>query len=210
MKVVFADSFSKSLKRLMWHRHPLYKFYELFRYKIPMFLENLWFFRKELWDFRSWDYSFNLQLLRRSLEKTVDTIEYHGHEIDISRLKKVKKMKRVIELINHLREDLYIEMAEKTLGKIVFRDFEFEPAETEGNFKLVDNESEEERAHNKKVFELARNLERDEWNEIFEILKGQNHEEYSKLMESVSDEDKRKKDLWYEWFDGSGMKHWWD
>lgn len=210
MKVVFTDSFSKSLKRLMWHRHPLYRFYELFRYKIPMFLKNLWFFRKELWDFRSWDYSFNLQLLRRSLEKTVNTIEYHGHEVDISRMKKVQKMKRVIELINHLREDLYIEMAEKTLGKIVFRDFEFEPAETEGNFKLVDNESEEERAHNKKVFELARKLERDEWNEIFEILKGQNHEEYAKLMESVSDEDKRKKDLWYEWFDGSGMKHWWD
>jgi hypothetical protein len=29
-------------------------------------------------------------------------------------------------------------------------------------------------------------------------------------MELTSDEDKRKKDLWYEWFDGSGMNHWWD
>jgi hypothetical protein len=29
-------------------------------------------------------------------------------------------------------------------------------------------------------------------------------------MESTSEEDKRKTDLWYKWFDGSGMKHWWD
>ena len=45
MKVLFADSFGKSLKRLVWHQHPIYKVYELFRYKIPMFFENLWFFR---------------------------------------------------------------------------------------------------------------------------------------------------------------------
>lgn len=210
MKVTFADSFSKSLKKLIWHQHPVYKFYEFFRYKLPMFFENLWFFRKELWNFRSWDYTFNLMILKRSLEKTVDTIEYYGHEVDISRMKKVQKMKRVIELINNLRSDSYIEMAEKSLGPLVMHDFEFEPAEKEGLFKLVDKDTEEEKLHNRKVFELARKIEMDEWDEICSILKGQNHEDYVKFLESASEEDKKKTDLWYVWFDGSGMKNWWD
>jgi hypothetical protein len=142
MEVLFADSFGKSLKRLVWHQNPIYKVYELFRYKIPMFFENLWFFRKSLWEFRSWDYSFNLQMLGRSLEKTVNTIEYHGHEVDDSRMKKVQKMKRVIELLGHLRSDSYIEMAEKELGKIKDIDWNFEEVKDNPDlFQLIEPNS---------------------------------------------------------------------
>lgn len=211
MKVTFADSFGKSIKRLIWHQHPVYKFYEFFRYKLPMFFENLWFFRKELWNFRSWDYSFNLSLLSRSLEKTVNTIEYYGHEVDESRMKKVQKMKRVIELLNHIRSDSYIEMAEKELGEIKNVDWKFEQiAESPGHMRLVDNENPEDVEHNRKVYNRADKIEAEEWKEIWKILEGQDHGEYVKLMESTSEEDKRKTDLWYKWFDGSGMKHWWD
>ena len=101
MKVTFADSFWKSMKVMVRHQTWWYKTYEVFRYKIPMFLENLWFFRKELWSFRSWDYSFNLKLFARSLEKTVNTLEFHGNEIESTRMKKVEKIKRVIYLINN-------------------------------------------------------------------------------------------------------------
>lgn len=211
MKVQFADSFGKSIKRLIWHQHPVYKVYEVFRYKIPMFFENLWFFRKELWNFRSWDYTFNLNLLGRSLEKTVNTIEYYGHEVDISRMKKVEKMKRVIELLNHLRTDSYIEMAEKELGGIKNIDWDFEEVpDSPGFMKLVDKEDEEEKDHNRKVYKRADEIEAEEWKEIWRIFEGQDHNEYVKLMESTSEEDRRKTDLWYKWFDGSGMKHWWD
>lgn len=211
MEIKFADSFGKSLKRLIWHQHPVYKFYEFFRYKLPMFFENLWFFKKELYEFRSWDYGFNLMMLRRSLEKTVDTIEYHGFEIDESRMKKVEKMKRVIELLNHIRSDSYIEMAEKELGKIKNIDWEFEEVpDSPGFMKLVDKEDEEEKNHNRKVYKRADEIEAEEWKEIWRIFEGQDHNEYVKLMESTSEEDKRKTDLWYKWFDGSGMKHWWD
>ena len=211
MKVQFADSFGKSIKRLIWHQHPVYKVYEVFRYKIPMFFENLWFFRKELWNFRSWDYTFNLNLLGRSLEKTVNTIEYYGHEVDISRMKKVEKMKRVIELLNHLRTDSYIEMAEKELGGIKNIDWDFEEVpDSPGFMKLVDKEDEEEKDHNRKVYKRADEIEVEEWKEIWRIFEGQDHNEYVKLMESTSEEDRRKTDLWYKWFDGSGMKHWWD
>jgi hypothetical protein len=44
MDVQFGDSFTKSLKRLMWHESKVYKFYALFRYDIPHFLKNIWRF----------------------------------------------------------------------------------------------------------------------------------------------------------------------
>ena len=211
MKIQFADSFSKSLKRLIWHQHPVYKIYETFRYKIPIFFKNLWFFRKELWDFRSWDYGFNLMMLRRSLEKTVNTIEVYGNEVEESRMKKVEKIKRVIELLKNVRSDSYIEMAEKELGEIKHIDWEFEEVpDKPGYMKLVDKEDDEEKDHNRKVYKRANEIELEEWREIWRILEGQDHNEYVKLMESTSEEDKQKTDLWYIWFDGSGMKNWWD
>ena len=211
MKIQFADSFSKSLKRLIWHQHPVYKIYETFRYKIPIFFKNLWFFRKELWDFRSWDYGFNLMMLRRSLEKTVNTIEIYGNEVEESRMKKVEKIKRVIELLKNVRSDSYIEMAEKELGEIKHIDWEFEEVpDKPGYMKLVDKEDDEEKDHNRKVYKRANEIELEEWREIWRILEGQDHNEYVKLMESTSEEDKQKTDLWYIWFDGSGMKNWWD
>jgi hypothetical protein len=200
MKVEFADSFWKSLKRLSTHQTWWYKTYEVFRYKIPMFLENLWYFRKELWSFRSWDYSFNLKLLSRSLEKTANTLEFYGNEIEITRLKKVVKIKRVIEIIKNLDESNYISKAENELGKLKNSDWLWNNIE----------DTDEEREHNRKVFDLSNKIEIDEWNELWTILKGQNHDEFKKIYESSSDEEKHNQDLWNNWFDGSGIKHWWD
>ena len=77
MEVKFANSFSKSLKTLAWHHHPIYKFYEFFRYKIPMFFKNVWFFRKELWQFRPWDYTFNFNFWR---SRTKDICQFKFKE----------------------------------------------------------------------------------------------------------------------------------
>ena len=200
MKITFADSFWKSLDRMAMHQTWWYKTYELFRYKIPMFLENIWFFRKQLWEFRSWDYGFNLRLFGRSLEKTAHTIEFYGSEVDISRMKKVAKIKRVIELINSVREGDYIEKAENVLGELKNLD----------GWRNDRDDTPEEKEHNGKVFKLARKIEDDEWNELWDILKGQNHQEYLDLLDSLSDEEKRKNDVWNNWHDGSGMRGWWD
>jgi len=211
MNVGFADSFWKSLKRLNRHQTWWYKTYEVFRYKIPMFFENIWFFRKELWTFRSWDYGFNLMMLRRSLEKTVNTIEFYGMEVDSSRMKKVEKMKRIIELLNNVRSDSYIEMAEKELGDVKHIDWEFEEVpDNPGYMRLVDNKSQKDTEHNRNVYNRADEIEKEEWKEIWKILEGQDIEEYRKLYDSQTEEEKRRRELWDEWFDGSGMKHWWD
>ena len=198
MNITFSDSFWKSLKRLSRHQTWWYKTYNFFRRDLPYFLENIWFFRKELWSFRSWDYTYNLQMFRRSLEKTANTIEFYGIEIDSSRLKKVEKIKRVIYLLDRIKTDNYLSDAEKELGEI--KNIGWDERD----------DSPEEREHNRKVFDRASEIETSEFDELLTILKGQNHKEYKSLYDSQSEEDIKKKDLWYEWFDGSGIKGWWD
>jgi hypothetical protein len=200
MKIEFTDSFWKSLKTLSRHQTWWYKTYEFFRRDLPYFLENIWFFRKELYKFRSWDYSYNLEMFRRSLEKTVNTIEFHGNEIDTSRLKKVEKIKRSIQLLNNIRTDDYINQAENELGKIKNSDWLWTDKE----------DTEEEKTHNRKVFDRAREIEDSEWKELWSIIHGQDLKEYREIYNSKTDEEKKEEDVWTDWFDGSGMKGWWD
>lgn len=199
MEIKFADSFWKSLKRLAMHQTWWYKTYEVFRYKIPMFLENIWYFRKELWRFRSWDYTFNLEIFARSLEKSAHTLEFHGHEIESTKMKKVEKMKRVIQIIKNLDESNYISMAESELGELKNTEFWFDKEDTP-----------EEQEHNRKVFNRSTELENQEYEELWRILKGQNHDEFKEIYDKLSDEEKMNYNHWENWFDGSGIKHWWD
>ena len=194
MKVTFADSFWDSLKVMARHQTWWYKTYEVFRYKIPAFFRNLWFFRNNLWEFRGWDYAFNLSLFARSLERTSEVLEKYGSEVEISKDKKVKKINRVIELINNMRESNYINRAEEELGEIIGRD----------DWMIRDDEeSPEVVAHNKKIYDRAHQLEELEWNEFCDILRGQNFDEYKTLVDTLSPEERKKRDVWYDWYDGS-------
>ena len=127
-------------------------------------------------------------------------MEFYGSEVDISRMKKVAKIKRAIELINSVREGDYIEKAENVLGELKNLD----------GWRNDRDDTPEDKEHNGKVFKLARKIEDDEWNELWDILKGQNHQEYLDLLDSLSDEEKRENDVWNNWHDGSGMRGWWD
>jgi hypothetical protein len=49
-----------------------------------------------------------------------DNVEKRGNEVDEPRLKKVAAMRRAIELIQNYNEDIYIDMAEKELGKLLY------------------------------------------------------------------------------------------
>ena len=162
MDVQFTESFWKSLKTMSRHQTWWYKTYELFRYKIPYFIENVWYFRKELWEHRSWDYIFSLMMLRRSLTKLVHTLEFYGWEEDVSRMKKVNEIKRVIYLIDRIREDEYLKDAETELGEIQNKEWLFDDIE----------DTPEQSEHNRKVFQKARDIEEAEWKELWKTLKG--------------------------------------
>lgn len=211
MKVGFADSFWDSLQRMARHQTWWYKTYELFRYDLPRFFKNVWTFRKALWGHYWFDHHGTLKFLEIGLTNISDTVEKYGNEVDGPRLKKVAAMRRAIELIKNYNEDNYIQMAEKELGELVHHDWEFEPVEDKpGYSRLVDKDTDEEKIHNRKVFERAHEIEEQEWNELFKILKGQDYKEYRELYNAQTEEEKKERELWNEWFDGSGIKGWWD
>ena len=199
MEIKFADSFGKSIKRLIRHNTWWYKTYEFFRYDIWRFLKNIWRFRRGLWNHRWWDHHGMLMFTEDALIHISDRIEKDGIETDESRLKKVIAMRRVIKLIQNYNKDSYLEMAESELGEVIHHPWEFEEIEDKpGFFKLKDKDTEEEKEHNHKVFSRSREIEVEEWNELFEILKGQDYSKFDKLKE------------WNEQFDGSGLRGWWD
>lgn len=176
-----------------------YQTHKLFRYDIPRFFKNIWTFRRALWNHYWFDHHGILMFLETGLTHISDNVEKHGLEIDETRLKKVASMRRAVQLIKNYHEDLYIEMAEKELGNLVLRDWEFEPVlDKPEHFQLVDKDTPEEKEHNKKVFERAREIEEQEWNEFIEILKGQ---DYTKFDDKID---------WNKQFDGSGLRGWWD
>jgi hypothetical protein len=163
-------------------------------------LKNFWTFRKVIWNFRWWDYSFTMDMLKVCLKEMSDNLETKGHEVDVPRLKKVAKMRRAIEIINNLRGIEHIEMAEKELGELLINPFEFKPSESHpDSFELVDNLTPEEKEHNNKIYTRVHEIEQEEWEELWEIFKGQDNSKYSPYIEE-----------WDDWFDGTGMRSWWD
>jgi len=159
MKIEFADSFWESLDRLQREQRWYYKLWVVFKRGIPNFFKNVWYFRRELYDFEAWDYRFNLNLLEKSLRSTADYIEHQGIEENESRLDKVAKMRRAIELLEHNRNDDYIERAEAELGEL-------------HNIHLFEEGTPEQEGHNRKVFIRSQEIEEQDWNELWEIIKG--------------------------------------
>jgi len=199
MDLKFADSFGDSIKRLIRHNTWWYKTYELFRYDLPRFFKNVWTFRKALWNHYWFDHHGTLMFLETGLTHISDTVEQYGNEVDESRLKKVEAMRRAIQLIQNYNNDSYIDMAETELGELILHDWEFEPVPDKPEYsQLVDKDTPEEKEHNKKVFDRAREIEKQEWDELFVILKGQDYTKFDKDID------------WDKQFDGSGIKGWWD
>ncbi len=211
MEVTFSDSFFKSLKRLAWHESRIYKSYSLFRYDLPRFFRNIWKFRKILWTHEWWDYSFTLKTLHTSLSIMEEGMSTKGWEVKETKDKKVEKMRRVIQLLQHRIDDDYINRAESELGEIIYSPWEFEEVDDNpGVCRIVDSESESDKEHNRKVFDRAREIEEAEWSEIWSIFKGQNIEEWKKIQSKLSEEEKYNLDHYEKWYDGTDLRGWWD
>ena len=192
MKVEASDSFFESVEKLVWYDSNLWKVWAAVRYDIPLFFKNIWRFRKELYNHQWWDYRFTLEMLYRSLSIMVVKLEKDGIEEDGSRGKKVRKIKRALELLKHKLDDDYVERAEGELGELSRNPIEFEPVEgKDGLYSLVDNDTPAERRHAKKVYKRARVIEEKEWSELWNIFKG-------------------TKFTTMEAFDGSDLRGWWD
>jgi hypothetical protein len=134
------------------------------------FFKNVWTFKKELWEFQPWDYTFNLMLLKTSLEQTCTYIEKYGKEIFEVRKKKVQKMKRAIKLLNHFIEDDFIDIAEKELG-----------------YKLNLDIDEKVTKKDTAIFDLTRALQIEYWEELWSIIEGNTEEKFDYYKQDGSD-----------------------
>ena len=198
MKVTFADSFYESLDALRRHDTWWYKIYQTIRYDIPRFFKTVWLFRKELYGYYEWDSSYPMNMFKRGLIILADSIEEHGHEVDEHRLKKVAKMRRAIALLELHAIGDSIELAEKELGYECNIEHTFE-----------DNEPKEIQEANKKIYDLSTKIEEETWVELFKILQGQDYKEFDTINDKRND-FKEQQLSYEEWFDGSGLKGWWN
>lgn len=195
--------------KLIYKLEPLWEF---IRYGIPNFFRNIWIFRKFLLDYHWWDYHFILQGLSTSLKPMADNLEKKGIEIESSRMKKVQKIRRAIEILDNITEDNYTSMAEKELGEIIYNPIEFIPIQGTDKYSLHIKDTEEESSHNSSVYKRSNEIQESEWNELFQILKGQDGSEYiSHRVSSGTNENCDESGVeWDSWFDGTGLRGWWD
>jgi hypothetical protein len=207
MKVEVKDTFFESVEKLVWYESKLYKVWEFFRRGVPTFISNVWKFRKELYSHQWWDYRYTLEMLHRSLVIMEKDLSVKGIEVSGSRDKKVEKIRRAIRLLDNRLNDNYIEQAEKELGALHLSPFEFEPTEN-GLYRMIDNETQEQTIHNRKVFKLASTIDDREWRELWNIFKGQSILDFKKYMKTLPKEEQSK--AWDNWFNGSDMRGWWD
>ena len=215
MEIKFANTFEKSLKKLIRQNTWWYKTYSLFRYDIPRFFKNTWKFRKALWNHYWFDHHGTLRFMEIGIRDMAEKIEKYGIEVDKPRLKKVAAMRRAADLIRNYNEDLYLDMAEAELGEINYKKPLFEKDEKNPDYYLmVDNDTPDEKEHKSKVYARTREIEESEWNELWTIIKGQDIEEfrdfYKKVKSGEANDFEKEQGEWDNWFDGSGMKGWWD
>ena len=210
MKLKYEDSILEKIVDFFWYDCKLWKVKDALTIGIPNFFKNIWRFRKELYQHQWWDYHFTLQMLHRSLVIMADKLEVDGIEVDSHRLKKVTKIRRVIQIIKSKIDGDYIGRAESELGEIKYKSLQYEKIEGLDLYQLVDNDTPEEKKHANKVYKRARAIEESEWKELWQIFEGQDYKEYSKFLKSKTKEEQRNNDIWNEWFDGSGMRGWWD
>lgn len=168
----------------------------LFR-DLPNFFRNIYKFRKALWDHRWWDYGGVLYFMEIGIEDISKGIEHKGIEVDDSRIKKVYKMNRVVEILRNIREYRYHDIVESKLGRSYIKGIDFAESK-DGLYDIISKKSNEQKILNEEFIIMASELEESEWVELFDILKGQDYKKFDKEKGFDSQ------------FDGSGIRGWWD
>lgn len=207
MNVKITDTFTKSLERIIRHNTWWYKIYQVLRWDLWLFCKNIWLFRKALWNHRWWDYRFTLEMMETSLTIMEKGMQ-NGNEVRESLDKKLSKMQRAIEILNHLNKDSYIELAEKQLGyEYQFNRF-FIEADEDGMYKMIDDDP-DVAERNRAIFKLSDDIKEAEWNELWDIFKGRNKAEILAELKDIQDYNERS-ERYNKWCDGSDLRGWWD
>jgi hypothetical protein len=186
-----------------------YKIYSFFRWDLWHFFSNIWKFRRELWNHNWWDSHFTLEMLYRSIY-IMEKGMHNGNEIESSRNKKIQKMQRVLEILKHQIDDTYVDLAEKELGvDFNYDGWEFIESDKidkngEPLYEIIDTLDKPNQEQNSIIISKSREIDESEWSELWEILKGQDIQSLNNIVQT-----KKSNITFNEWFDGSGLKSWW-
>ena len=144
-------------------------------YNLKWGIWALYKYFRTVWGMRDFDYNYNLKMMKFQLELLCDRIEFRGYEVEEDRMKKVKDMRRVIELLHNQIEDNFVERCGYDYNyKIDFVECE----DKEGYFEMVDNKTKEQGENNDRALKEAKELGKDEWNELWDTIKNGNHAGY--------------------------------
>ena len=210
METNFAPTFFNSVKRLVNRQRWYWKTWDFLRYDMPRFFRNLWIFRKDLYNYR-WYSGQNavLPFMKTALNDMAAKIDERGIEVEHSKSKKTGKMLRAAYIMERFIEDDFLELAEKELGEVICHGFDFEPVpDKPGYSRMLNRETDEEKEHNSKVFARSGEIEDQMWAELWTILKGQDYSDFDKIKGDAK--WKEQDELYKNWFDGSGLRGWWD
>jgi len=183
-------------------RYKLQRYWTVLRYDLPNFFRSLWIFRKALWNYKWYSGHHGVfDFMSTAIKDMHTNIEERGIEEWVSKGKKVAAMKRLVYLLDMFNEETFVEEAEKELGmQFIYKDFKFEPKDGDGanGYYMIPTTTDEEDAHNDVILKKAREIQKAGWKELIHLINGQ---DYSKLS---------KKKEWLDFFDGSGIRGWWD
>jgi hypothetical protein len=121
-------------------------------------LLNFWRFRKEIYNFRNYDYVYNMQLFTKSLEFTAKQIGTHKHYKSHEQTQ--KDINRFIELSNKLIQDNYLDLAHES----------FQIVSTDKSLDYTRNQTEDMLIRRKLTSEADTNRQKD-FDELIELFK---------------------------------------
>lgn len=145
----------KAIKDLKWFWHFTVVKYFSISYYIPNFVRNVWYFRKELNEYRTWDFHYSLLILHRSIELLKEAIT-DGYEVEDTLTPKVAAMEEVLYLVKRLMDEVHNDEAR------IFYNLE------EPQWAYTKRLSAELM---RKVYEKEVELENEDWDRILEIFK---------------------------------------
>lgn len=166
MEIRIANTFWKGFKKMINSENPWrWQFWVHRFYDFKWTIKNFFKYFKIVSKMRPWDFRYNLEMMKFQLEILCNNIKY-GNEIDETRLPKIEKMRRFIELADNQLEDNFADRC-----GYISRDIEFVKDEN-GIYTInFNNETEEESEQNSKALKESHELEKKEWDEMMDILK---------------------------------------
>ena len=160
MEIKFADTFIKSLQNIAdgkkWYH---WRFYREKYYDLRSFLKSFFTYSYKSTMIKDWQFDTIFPLMKLHLEKLCYILEYHGMEVDETRLPKIAKIKRTIKLLDYYIKSDYVEQAENQLFRNVSYHNLFDDARTA-----------EQKEKDAEIYALSVQIELEQLNELWNII----------------------------------------